>query len=124
MSMRRLAATGLAAAALLILTACASGAGGASPAGSWGEEPGPNVTISDDGTVVGSDGCNRLTGKGTIDGDRIEFGDLAQTRMACAEGTDVVEPWATSAAVDGNALILFDEAGQEIRRLPRIEREG
>ncbi len=36
-----------------------------------------------DGRVEGSDGCNQLTGPATVLGDRIEFGPLTSTKMAC-----------------------------------------
>src|SRR6186997_2412264 len=38
--------------------------------------------------VVGSGGCNRLVGSYTLDGDRLAFGQMAATRMACEEGMD------------------------------------
>jgi heat shock protein HslJ len=39
----------------------------------------------DSGRVSGSGGCNRMSGPVTIDGDRIQFGALAATKMACAD---------------------------------------
>jgi heat shock protein HslJ len=36
--------------------------------------------------VVGSGGCNRLTGSYTLDGERLGLGRTAATRMACAQG--------------------------------------
>jgi heat shock protein HslJ len=36
--------------------------------------------------VVGSGGCNRLTGSYTLDGERLALGRAAATRMACAQG--------------------------------------
>lgn len=41
------------------------------------------IEIAADGTVSGSGGCNRFHGKATIEGERIQFGPLAGTRMAC-----------------------------------------
>lgn len=122
---RPFAAT-LLAAALLALTACAPGGRAGSFAGSWGEtDPAPNITISEDGSVHGTDGCNRLTGKGSIEGDTFVFGDIAMTQMACPDDEDVIEPWPSEAKVDGDELVLLDESGAEVARLPRLEqREG
>jgi heat shock protein HslJ len=36
--------------------------------------------------VVGSGGCNRLSGSYTLDGERLALGRTAATRMACAQG--------------------------------------
>lgn len=36
-----------------------------------------------DGRLSGSDGCNRVSGGYTLDGDRLSFGSLMSTRMAC-----------------------------------------
>jgi putative lipoprotein len=43
------------------------------------------------GRVSGSDGCNRLTGTYQIDGERVAFGQMASTQMACliSSGTEV-----------------------------------
>lgn len=43
------------------------------------------LEIAADGSVSGNGGCNRFGGSATIDGDKITFGDLASTMMACAE---------------------------------------
>jgi putative lipoprotein len=42
------------------------------------------LEIAEDGTVSGTGGCNRMNGKATIDGDKIKFGPIASTEMACA----------------------------------------
>lgn len=41
------------------------------------------LEIAPNGAVSGSGGCNRLTGKANIAGDRLSFGPIASTRMAC-----------------------------------------
>ena len=66
--------------------------------------------------VVGFDGCNRLMGDYRIDGDRIEFSQMATPLMACpdmrvaerlAEAMAVTVRW----QVRGAHLELFDAAG-------------
>lgn len=41
------------------------------------------LEIASDGTVSGSGGCNRMSGRATITGRSIRFGPLASTNMAC-----------------------------------------
>lgn len=43
------------------------------------------LEIGVDGKVSGSGGCNRFSGSATIEDDKISFGELAATEMACAE---------------------------------------
>jgi len=43
------------------------------------------LEISADSKVSGNGGCNRFSGSATIEGDKITFGDLASTMMACTE---------------------------------------
>jgi heat shock protein HslJ len=43
--------------------------------------------VTDSGRVVGSTGCNRLSGPFTRDGDTLRFGTLVTTKVACAEET-------------------------------------
>jgi putative lipoprotein len=79
-----------------IFVQCVNNAGAASPetpVGRWLAEDidGSGVIdrlqtvleISADGSVSGSGGCNRMTGKAVISGDRITFGPIASTDMAC-----------------------------------------
>lgn len=68
-------------------------AAGASPTGRWLAEDirGGGVIdrlqtvleIAEDGTVAGTGGCNRMSGKAAISGDGITFGPIAATNMAC-----------------------------------------
>lgn len=49
----------------------------------------PFFQIGRDGSVSGSDGCNRFTGSVTLgENQRIEFSQLASTRMACPNMED------------------------------------
>jgi len=41
------------------------------------------------GRVSGSDGCNRIAGSYDLKGDRLTFGQLAGTQMACADSADI-----------------------------------
>ncbi|WP_455360749.1 META domain-containing protein [Streptomyces sp. SYSU K21746] len=41
------------------------------------------LTFGKDGTVGGSLGCNRVSGKATVDGSTLTFGRLASTRKMC-----------------------------------------
>ena len=49
-----------------------------------GSRTAPNLQLSSEGRVAGSDGCNRLVGSYTLDGDRIRFLPLAASRMLCS----------------------------------------
>ena len=39
-----------------------------------------------DGRAAGSTGCNSMGGSYTLDGDRLTFGPMVSTKMACLEG--------------------------------------
>ncbi len=82
----------------------------------------PDATFEAE-TVSGSTGCNRYNGPYTVDGDTLEIGVLATTRMACAPPADAVElaylaafeqvaAWSTE---DGE-LVLMDADGGELLR--------
>ncbi|MBT2773466.1 META domain-containing protein [Halomonas sp. ISL-60] len=73
----------------------------------------PFFQISRDGSVSGHDGCNRFTGQVTLgENQRIEFGDLATTRMACPQManakrvTDMMET-AYRYLIDHDRLVFF-----------------
>jgi heat shock protein HslJ len=44
-----------------------------------------SISFLDTGRVAGNASCNRFTGSVTITGASIKFGQLASTRMACAD---------------------------------------
>jgi heat shock protein HslJ len=104
---------------LAALTGCSSSSGFAFT-GSWGEEGAgkPSLTIGDDGTFSGTDGCNKLSGKGTVTGDTFTFGPFASTLKFC-EG---VTPWlnlADKAKVDGSTLAVYRTDGDKIGALAK-----
>lgn len=116
---RRIGAAAVAGLALLVLAACSPQP--AAPVGTWGDgaDGGPQLVLDEDGRLHGTDGCNRLIGSWEQDGDRISFGAVGSTMMACPD----VDTWlsgANSARVDGDVLRVHDDTGTEIGTLDRI----
>lgn len=117
----RVARIALLASAAFALTAVAGCSSSRSAfTGSWGEDaPGqPSLSIQPDGTFSGTDGCNRLMGKGTGSGDTFNFGTFASTRMAC----DGVTTWlnlASTAKLNGAILVVFKSTGAQIGTLAK-----
>src|SRR5262245_28549544 len=72
------------------------------------------------GRVSGSDGCNRVTGSFKLNGDRVTFGQMAATQMACIHSSGTEEPFhdalknASKLTVAGDRLELFDAAGKRL----------
>jgi heat shock protein HslJ len=110
----------VAAAALALLAGCAGTPSGAALVGTWGSTAAqqPNLTIQSDGAFSGTDGCNRLTGKGSIDGDTITFGPIASTMMACT-GVDEWLGKAASGTASGNTMTVYDTNGSKIGTLDK-----
>jgi len=69
------------------------------------------------GRVSGSGGCNRLAGAYQLAGDKLTFGPIAGTRMACAEGMSVEDALGSalgstaSFRIDRDRLDLLDASG-------------
>ena len=113
----------LAANAASILTACASSATApaASHEGTWGDsasDRSPYLELDDDGTLTGTDGCNRLAGTWKATGNDIAFGEFASTRMAC-DGVDTWLAKAVSAKVTDSTMIVIGADGSEAGSLER-----
>ncbi|MFE3194012.1 META domain-containing protein [Nocardia sp. NPDC059240] len=70
------------------------------------DENRPALTITPDGKVSGSAGCNTLTGTAAIDGDTVTF-QLATTRMACDPAVMDVESQVLQ-ALDGKTKATID----------------
>ncbi len=80
------------------------------------------------GRVSGSDGCNRITGAYELHGDRVTFGQMAGTQMACLDEDDIERRFrdalqsATRLTVTGDRLELFEPTGRDSRHLPPVVR--
>ena len=72
--------------------------------------------------AAGSDGCNRFTGGYALEADKLSFGQLASTMMACMDGMEQAQRFtaALGAAARyrsmGIHLELFDAAGTVLAR--------
>lgn len=78
-----------------------------------------NLTLAEDGSAGGYDGCNWFSGSWEQHGDEIVFpGHWTATERACGPH----DPWvlqADSAEVAGDVLLLFDAAGNQLGLLVR-----
>ena len=130
--------------ALLLALGLAAGCGGEDGAGSFvgvpwvvssgvdlaGTDAVPSATFTDD-TVGGSTGCNRFTASYTVDGDAMEIGEIASTRMACPLPADAIERAYLAALgrvaawhIDGSELVLADYDDNELLRFEEASPVG
>ena len=130
--------------ALLLALGLAAGCGGDDGAGSFvgvpwvvssgvdlaGTDAVPSATFTDD-TVGGSTGCNRFTASYTVDGDAMEIGEIASTRMACPPPADAIERAYLAALgrvaawhIDGSELVLADYDDNELLRFEEASPVG
>ncbi len=114
-SLRKLAIPAAAIGALLFLAGCASAA---TAEGTWGTDDGPQLTLSEDGALSGTDGCNQLMGSWEADGATVDFGEVASTLMAC-EGVDTWLNGLATGTVEGDTLHVLSTDGTEIGSLER-----
>ncbi len=77
--------------------------------------------------IMGSDGCNRLTGSITkLENGEIELGPVAQTKKLCLD-TDIPDRFNAAFAQtkkyhrDGLQLIFSDETGKELLRFKKVD---
>lgn len=72
------------------------------------------------GRVSGSDGCNRITGSYQLSGERVTFGQMAGTQMACVDSSETEDAFrealksAMRLTVAGDRLELSDAAGTRL----------
>lgn len=84
------------------------------------------VLHTDDQRVMGSTGCNRMTGRYRLEGDSLSFEQLASTRMACADGMQTEQAFQNALGrvaewrVQGQRLTLLDAAGEVMARLEAV----
>ena len=117
---RRLLVAAAAATVAVALSGCGASAESAAT-GVWGDPNAarmPSLELHEDRSLSGTDGCNRLVGTWKVSGDKIEFGPLASTLMAC-EGVDTWLGAATTATIDGSTMTLKDQGGKEIGTIER-----
>jgi copper homeostasis protein (lipoprotein) len=81
----------------------------------------PNLTLqAAEKRAVGSSGCNRFTGSYSLQGERLKFGSVASTKMACPQGMDIERAFLDALArtatwrIAGGRLDLLDAAGQSL----------
>jgi heat shock protein HslJ len=73
-----------------------------------------------EGRVSGSDGCNRITGSFELLGDRVTFGQMVGTQMACLKPSGTEQPFrdalksAARLTIVGDRLDLFDAKGTRV----------
>ena len=72
--------------------------------------------------VSGSGGCNGIGGSYKLDGDRLSFGQMIRTMMACPTGMEIENAFLValgktrSARVSGQELTLLDAEGRPLAR--------
>ena len=49
----------------------------------------PHLVFNDGNGLTGSDGCNRVTGSYTVDGESLTVGPVITTQMACNDTVDL-----------------------------------
>jgi len=83
----------------------------------------PHVILTpESGRVGGSGGCNRLVGSYELHDDKLTFGQMAGTMMACPEGSDTEQAFLEALRqvytwkIMGQHLELFDAAGTLVAR--------
>ena len=105
------------------LAGCSAGSAGAEVTGTWGTPDAtgtPGLELNADESVTGTDGCNRMVGTSSLNGDTVEFGTFASTLMAC-EGVDTWLSGASTATVDGATMTIQNAGGDEIGTLERVD---
>lgn len=96
-------------------------------ANSKGEKP-YLVLDSKSRRVSGFGGCNRLTGKYEAKANRVTFGEMASTMMACPTGMDTEQAFSktlekvTTWKVTGQELDLFDSSGKSLARFEAVQK--
>ena len=79
--------------------------------------------------VSGSGGCNRLTGTYEAKANRLTFGMMASTMMACPTGMDIERAFtealgkATTWKITGQELEIFDSSGKRLARFEAVQQK-
>lgn len=76
--------------------------------------------------ISGSGGCNRITGSITLDGNKLRFGQMASTRMACVSGMEQEDRFLRSLStierykINGSHLTLLDKSGAAVAEFDAV----
>jgi heat shock protein HslJ len=99
---------------------------GATPAVIANPQNPPRLTLqAADHRVTGSGGCNGMGGSYELEGDRLEFGQMIGTMMACPQGMEQERAFHQALAkvkrwrLNGATLELLDESSQPVLALER-----
>lgn len=83
----------------------------------------PALTINEDGTYHLYAGCNQINGEYALEGEQITWSAGASTKMMCPEAMEIEDALCQllngtlNVVVDGEALVLTNEAGATVLRL-------
>lgn len=88
--------------------------------GQWGDDDGasPWLRFEADGTLTGSDGCNRMSGSWAVADELVTTSEVVRTLMWCEDYTEWIGGL-SAVEVDGDELIVFDADGERIGALSR-----
>ena len=79
--------------------------------------------------IAGSDGCNRLMGSYSLEGEQLNLGQLVSTRMACLDSTAPAEEFTralgevASYRLEEEELELLGAEGDSLARFTRNEQQ-
>lgn len=89
---------------------------------------GQDVHISfngEDNSVSGNSGCNQFFGNFTVDGEKLSFKDMGQTKMYCEKYMEVERSFNNHLGLvrqysfDGDMILLENEAGETLLKLKK-----
>lgn len=86
----------------------------------------PHITFNAENRVSGSDGCNSIMGSYLLEGDKLTFGEMAGTKMACAEGAEQTQAFnealtkVATYSVYSDQLELRDTTGLVLARFTAV----
>lgn len=87
------------------------------------EERRPNLTLhSEENRMSGFTGCNRMFGAYELDGERLSFGQIGVTKMACPDTMELERKFLDAVQATGSfyltgpELELFDAEGRNVAR--------
>lgn len=87
----------------------------------------PFVILRDDGSMNATVGCNMMRGSHETEGERLRFGPVASTMMACPPPLDTSERALGAAleatvdyAIAADTMVLFDGAGETVATLRAV----